>query len=375
MRALLLMCWLMCFSTFSYAHKASDSYLTLVASDTGLVTARWDIALRDLDILLNLDTDNNRQLTWAEVLAKTSALEQLAQENLTLQRHQQDCMPYRFNVPLAIDRHTDGQYAVLTMTSQCATAGAWTVKYQLLADIDAGHRGIVSWQQGQQPAKTLVLSANNDFISVEKVSGQHSFLTFWRDGVAHIWAGYDHILFLLSLLLPVVLVRQQQSWQGIDDWKKALWDAASIVTAFTIAHSITLALAALHWVYLPSRWVEAAIAASVIVAALHNLRPVLDRWRWMLAFVFGLIHGFGFASALSDLTSGADAQLVALVGFNLGVETGQLVIVAIFIPFAFLSRNSQYYQRGILTGGSLMIASVASLWLCQRLFNLSLIAG
>lgn len=375
MRNLLLVCWLMCLSTFSYAHKASDSYLTLAASNTGLVTVRWDIALRDLDVLLSLDTNNDRQLTWAEVLVKTNAIQQLAQRNLQLQRQQQDCTPYLFNAPLAIDSHTDGQYAVLTMTSQCATAGAWAVKYQLLANIDAGHRGIVSWQQAQQPAQTMVLSANELFISLEKVSAQHSFMDFWRDGVTHIWAGYDHILFLLSLLLPVVLVRKHQSWQGVDDWKKALWDAASIVTAFTIAHSLTLAVAALHWIYLPSRWVEAAIAASVIVAALHNLRPVLDRWRWLLAFVFGLIHGFGFASALSDLTSGTDAQFVALVGFNLGVETGQLAIVAIFIPIAFLSRNSQYYQRGVLTGGSLIIASVAALWLCQRLFNLTLIAG
>jgi hypothetical protein len=375
MKTFLLMCWLMCLSTLSYAHKASDSYLTLADSNTGLVTARWDIALRDLDVLLGLDTNNDRQLTWAEVLVKTNAIQQLAQSNLQLQRQQQDCTPYLFNAPLAIDSHTDGQYAVLTMTSQCATAGAWAVKYQLLANVDAGHRGIVNWQPAQQSAQTLVLSANNGFISLEKVTAQHSLLAFWRDGVAHIWAGYDHILFLLSLLLPVVLVRQHQSWQGIDDWKKALWDAASIVTAFTVAHSLTLAVAAFHWVSLPSRWVESAIAASVIVTALHNLRPVLDRWRWMLAFVFGLIHGFGFASALSDLTSGTDAQLLALVGFNLGVETGQLAIVAIFIPLAFLSRNSQYYQRGILTGGSLMIASVAGLWLCQRLFNLTLIAG
>lgn len=371
MKKIIFLLSLLCCSSFSYAHKASDSYLTLTASDTGVVSARWDIALRDLDILLGLDANNDRQLIWAEVLAKTSALEQLAQASLTLQRQQQDCTPYRFTAPLAIDRHTDGQYAVLTMTSQCASSGVWAVKYQLLADIDAGHRGIVNWQQAQQPAQTLVLTANNDFISMEKVSAQHSFLSFWREGVAHIWAGYDHILFLLSLLLPVVLVRQQQSWQGVDDWKKALWDAASIVTAFTIAHSLTLAVAALHWLYLPSRWVEAAIAASVIIAALHNLRPVFDRWRWLLAFVFGLIHGFGFASALSDLTSGTDAQLVALVGFNLGVETGQLAIVAIFIPIAFLSRNSSYYQRGIVTGGSVAIASVAALWLCQRLFNLT----
>ena len=147
MRNLLLMCWLMCFSTLSYAHKASDSYLTLAASNTGLVTVRWDIALRDLDVLLGLDANNDRQLTWAEVLVKTNAIQQLAQSNLQLQRQQQDCAPYLFTAPLAMDSHTDGQYAVLTMTSQCATAGAWAVKYQLLANIDAGHRGIVNWQQ------------------------------------------------------------------------------------------------------------------------------------------------------------------------------------------------------------------------------------
>jgi len=374
MKSWWLLC-LWCLCSVSYAHKASDSYVTLTANDAGVVSIRWDIALRDVDVLLAVDSNNDRQLTWAELLAKTSALEQLAQANLSLQRQQQDCEPYLFSAPLAVDSHTDGQYAVLTMTSQCAPAGAWAVKYQLLANIDTGHRAIVSWQQDQLAARVVVLSASEQFVALEAVSAQHSFIDFWREGVAHIWAGYDHILFLLTLLLPVVLVRKKQSWQGVDDWKKALWDAASIVTAFTIAHSLTLAVAAFHWVSLPSRWVESAIAASVIVAALHNLRPVLDRWRWVLAFVFGLIHGFGFASALSDLSSGTEAQLLALVGFNLGVETGQLAIVAIFIPLAFLSRNSQYYQRGILTGGSLMIASVASLWLCQRLFNLTLIAG
>ncbi len=375
MKKIFLLVMGMFFCSLSYAHKASDSYLTINADDSGVVHARWDIALRDLDIMLNLDANNDRQLTWAEVVANNTALERLAETTLQLQRQQQMCAPFVFTSPLAIERHSDGQYAVLLFSSQCSHVGAWSIKYQLLANIDAGHRGILRWQQGQQAAETLVLTAKDHFVSLEKLSTPHSMLTFWRDGVAHIWAGYDHILFLLSLLLPVVLVRQQQSWQGIDDWKKSLWDAASIVTAFTIAHSITLALAALHWVYLPSRWVEAAIAASVIIAALHNLRPVFERWRWLLAFVFGLIHGFGFASALADLTSGADAQLLALVGFNLGVETGQLAIVAVFIPLAYISRNSQYYQRWLLTGGSLMIASVACLWLCQRLFNFTLIAG
>ena len=147
MKKIIFLLSLLCCSSIGYAHKASDSYLTLAASNTGLVTVRWDIALRDLDILLSLDANNDRQLTWAEVLAKTSALQQLVQSNVTLQRQQQDCTPYSFNEPLAIDRHTDGQYAVLTMTSQCATSGLWAMKYQLLGAIDAGHRGIVNWQQ------------------------------------------------------------------------------------------------------------------------------------------------------------------------------------------------------------------------------------
>lgn len=365
---------LCCLSSLSYAHKASDSYLNIQQIEASALHIQWDIALRDVDVLLNLDTNNDRQLTWGEVVVKTSQLEQLAMQNLQLRRNAQACKNYNFK-PVAIDNHVDGAYAVLRFTVQCEQTGLWDIQYRLLQHIDVLHRGILRWQaQGQSP-QTRVLVADEQWVVLNTLTQSQTLLSFWQEGIGHIWAGYDHILFLLSLLLPVVLIRHQQTWQPVQRWQTALLDAAGIVTAFTLAHSLTLVLAALQLVYLPSRLVESMIAASVIIAAIHNIWPVLHKWRWLMAFIFGLIHGFGFASALTDLTAGLETPLWALLGFNLGVETGQLAIVMIFIPLAYYYRASRYYQRWLLTGGSLAIASVASLWLCQRLFNVSLIAG
>jgi len=146
------------------------------------------------------------------------------------------------------------------------------------------------------------------------------------------------------------------------------------VTAFTVAHSITLALSVLDVVDPPSRWVESVIAASVVLAALNNLWPLVSEARWKLTFAFGLVHGFGFASALKDAGLAKGALAAPLVGFNVGVEIGQLCIVAVVLPLAWSLRGTRTY-RGAFAGGSLAIAAVAALWLVQRAFDLSLIAG
>jgi hypothetical protein len=143
-----------------------------------------------------------------------------------------------------------------------------------------------------------------------------------------------------------------------------------IVTAFTLAHSITLTLATLGVISLPSRWVESIIAASVVIAALNNIYPLFRERRWMMAFLFGLIHGFGFATVLSDLGLPKSALALALVGFNVGVEAGQLAIVAAFLPVAFYLRHTMLYRKVILLGGSALIALLASAWLVERAFNM-----
>ena len=215
---------------------------------------------------------------------------------------------------------------------------------------------------------------------LKRVSRIVQFFDYGREGVWHIWKGFDHILFLLSLLLPAVLVPRTRGaaaregiiagWRAVDAFKPAFWDVFQIVTAFTVAHSITLSLAALGVITLPTRLTESAIALSVILAALNNIFPLFQRRRWMVAFSFGLIHGFGFASVLADLGLPRDALLLALVSFNVGVEVGQLCIVSAFLPSAFALRRTALYQRIVFLGGSMAICVVATIWFVERAFNL-----
>src|SRR5207247_3039031 len=144
-------------------------------------------------------------------------------------------------------------------------------------------------------------------------------------------------------------------WQAAGNFRAAFWDVVKVVTAFTLAHSITLSLAALSVVSLPSRLVESAIALSVVLAALNNLRPLVFEKRWVIAFCFGLVHGFGFASVLADLGLPQESLLIALVAFNLGVELGQLAIVGVFLPIAYNLRTTGVYQRVVVVYGSIVI--------------------
>lgn len=124
---------------------------------------------------------------------------------------------------------------------------------------------------------------------------------------------------------------------------------------------------------LPSRLVDSTIAASVVLASMNNIVPLFHERRWTMAFAFGLVHGFGFASVLSDLGLPQNALVLALVAFNVGVEAGQLAIVAAFLPAAFVIRRTLVYRRLVLLGGSLAIAILAAVWLVERTFDLKLL--
>ncbi|HSI57815.1 MAG TPA: HupE/UreJ family protein, partial [Ideonella sp.] len=165
----------------------------------------------------------------------------------------------------------------------------------------------------------------------------------------------------------------EPAWRPAPAFGPVAIEVAKVVTAFTVAHSITLALAVLGLLNPPSRVVESIIAATVALAAIDNLLPFLPRQRWKLTFVFGLVHGFGFASALQDLGLVREALASSLLGFNLGVEIGQLSIVALFMPLAWWSRGSAFYRRVVLVGGSLAIAAMALLWLAERSLDLKIL--
>jgi hypothetical protein len=199
-----------------------------------------------------------------------------------------------------------------------------------------------------------------------------TFGQFVGDGMHHIWVGYDHLLFLVSLLLPAVLTRRDGAWQPVASLRAALLGVLAVVSAFTVSHSITLTLAALGMIDLPSRLVESGIALSVVLASLNNIRPVVTRRGWLLALAFGLVHGFGFASVLGDLGLPRGALALALAGFNVGVEIGQLAVVLAIVPLIYLLRGARFYRPGILVAGSSAIALVAGVWFIGRVFGLGL---
>ncbi|MBX3274073.1 MAG: HupE/UreJ family protein [Sandaracinaceae bacterium] len=192
-----------------------------------------------------------------------------------------------------------------------------------------------------------------------------TLLTFLLEGAIHLFTGYDHVLFLLSLLLVAGELAAR------DGKKKAIVDVALLVTAFTVGHSVTLIAAALDVVALPSRLVESAIAASIVAVAGWNLVRLEARvgLRWVAA-AFGLVHGFGFSSVLRELLLPAGQRVVALLAFNVGIELGQLAIVLLVVPLLALAGEARWYRSAVIRGGSALIALIASWWLVERAFDL-----
>ena len=363
-RALLLALLAVLCAGRAHAHKASDAYLELSA-DGAALHGRCDVALRDLDLALDVDRDGDGALTWGELRARRADVEAYVLARLHFAADGEAC-PARAE-SLAVDSHSDGAYAVIGFAADCPRAPAkLRVEYGLLFDQDALHRGILRLTTPGGVATALFApDARVQELALDGSGGLARFAGFVREGVHHIASGADHVAFLLALLLPAVLVGGA-IWRPAPTFRPVLREVLCVVSAFTLAHSLTLSLAALGYVRLPSRLVESAIALSVLVSALWNLWPAAPRVGPQLAFGFGLVHGMGFASALADLGATASARVATLLGFNLGVELGQLALVAAFLPLAFLLRGSTLYQRGFVGAGSLAVAGLGSLWLIER---------
>jgi len=377
------------------AHKASDSYLQITGAP-GQLDVRWDIALRDLDVALDLDSDADGKLTWGEVRAAWPRIEGYALRRLAIE-----------GCPLAsigrsLERRNDGAYAVLLLRSACTLpTGAPRISYGLFADVDPTHRGIAKVQRAGQGVALSVLeatdttaaAASTQASAIEVASGvamssstaeswadassqatsAHGRWEFLLEGIRHILTGYDHVLFLLCLLLPSVMRRVPPGWQPVERLGQAVWPVVGIVSAFTVAHSITLGLAALKVVSLTPAFIEPAIAATIVLAALDNLLPIFPVRRVVVTFFFGLIHGFGFAGVLAELNLPRADFAWALLQFNLGLEAGQLVIVAIATSVLFGLRRWRGYPKFVIGAGSALAIAIGVAWLIERIGNVSIL--
>lgn len=348
------------------AHQLSTSYITLDATNDSQFTGSWQINVTDLEQQIAFDLNQDGDIAWHEITAKHSAISDFVLTSLTAKSIDEQACAFSSSAPLQLDSHFNQPYVVIALQLACPTAAsndALTLAYTAFFETDANHKAIVTINQ-----QTRVISKDNPAQTFDFATSSYltTFNQYVYQGVLHIWLGLDHILFLIALLLTCVLVRKTSKWQGIESKATIFKHTAWIVTAFTLAHSITLTATAMQLVSPNSRWVELGIAISVLFAALNNIWPLVIRLGWV-TFAFGLLHGMGFASVLGELGLSSDYQLLSVLAFNLGVEIGQLAILVVALPVLIWARNYQWYQKWVMPAGSLVIAIIAVQWSLERI--------
>jgi hypothetical protein len=373
-------------SSGAWAHKASDAYLEFVEAapiaaiephekaNTNSISVKFSIALRDVDAAIEtLDANNDRALSWGEIRQNLPVIQSWAGDGIGIDCHQSKMnLNWKYG---SLEERPDGVYARLNATGDCPGNAAISVNYQLMKNVDATHRLLVSGVLQGLPIASVLSPDIKNSITVREAgtsntnsaakSGWAAFAQFFPEGVHHIATGYDHLAFLLSLLLPIMLLQRSKALPTNAPAQPGLGALMRTVTGFTIGHSVTLALATFGWIGSPT-WVEPAIAVSIGVSAWFNLYPV----RWLrsdaLAMGFGLIHGLGFSSIMREANVSASLLPWALAGFNLGVEAGQLVGVALWCGLQLVLSRSKWYERVVVRGGSWALLLLASFWAIQR---------
>jgi hypothetical protein len=344
----------------AFAHTSGSSFLALRAEGESTVHAEWDFDIRDLHQSLRLDIDGDGALTWAEILAARSAIESLVLARTHLSSAAGMCALASTDVP-AIAEHGDGPYLRFIATFTCPP-GPLALDHSGWVAFDPGHRALLEFQAADGERAQAILGG-----SVKQWHAAESQIThlarFLVEGMRHLLTGYDHLAFLGVLLLA--LARRPRSGES-SSLPHMLKRAFAVITAFTLAHSLTLALASTGYVTMPSKPVEVAIALSVMVAALLNLSRGAATHGWKLAFAFGLVHGLGFAGALAELASGR-IDLLALAAFNIGIETAQIAIAVAAVPLIWWLFRGLRSERVGVPLASVSVACVAAVWVGSRL--------
>ena len=356
---------------FSAAHAPRQAYMFLkLYSDSSLV--RLELFIPDVERALALGWNVKGRPTRDQVQANLARIRAYAEAHFAVgEPNRPATAVYR-----AFDfRGTEtGEYLLLEYVVNTPPPERLSITLTPFFEFDDTHRNLVvvehNWKTGtfgNESNVSLILSPQQptQVLDLTSSSVWRGFLALVRLGVWHIWIGIDHILFLFALVLPSVLTREGGRWRPAERFGGAFIKILTIITCFTVAHTITLSLAALGIVHVPSRLVESIIALSIAIAALHNLKPMARVNEAAIAFVFGLFHGFGFASVLGDLGLGTDHLVLSLLGFNVGVEIGQVAIIAAIFPVLFLVRRLRIYDFAFRLASVGLIA-IALLWVAER---------
>ena len=429
----------------AHAHKGSDAYLDVqeisgtavgVAASASAAPAErkfrlaLSVAVKDLDLLVPIDTNADGKVTWGEVKAATPWVLALVNEAVNLETppgQPANAAACRLNWQSdGIERRSDGAYLRFAAEARCAATQALALRYTLLKEQDATHRLLVAGRVAgndllttTSPLQTSALvlgsalatapgsasaatsGATSAATATAPPSGRWQALRdYFALGVHHLLEGYDHLAFLLALVLPLRLNLRFSSRQSLrpealgrmpgvvsattashgsvndsahgnangnaNPAGNVWWALLRTITAFTIGHSITLMLATFGWTQASPVWVEPVIALSIAITALLNLRPVPWLRVDVLALLFGMVHGFGFAGLLQEAAAPSGLLPWALAGFNLGVEAGQLIAVSAWVLLSQLFVAKAWYPSVVVRGGSVLLVGVAAFWFWQR---------
>ncbi len=360
------------------AHTTEDPYLYLFVSET-TVDGRLELSIGDLEQTLGLSFGDDDQAIKRSLDQQAPAIRSYASQHLAIGADGVNWDLELADVELFRERD-DLAFAVIPYVADVPDDSVPTdldVRFDPFFDEADGRNGLLlvtgGWTAGtyDRNAESLITftgDSRQQAVGLGDRTQWQNFTSSITLGIDHIRTGPDHIMFVLALLLPSVLVFGRE-WQPVSGFLGALWRVLKIATFFTIAHSITFTLAGMGWLPLPpSQIVESIIALSIAAAALHNLKPIFPNREWTLSFVFGLFHGMGFASLVAELEVSRSSQLISLIGRNVGIELGQVVVILVAFPALYLLRRTSWYQP-LLTIGSIVLAVLSVSWMIERVFD------
>jgi hypothetical protein len=351
-----------------FAHFPNQSYIFLRVYETEGIEGRFEINIREFNKVFGVNLRENA--TFEDVLPYQEKIKAYFLEHASFASKNgtnKILLEDRDVEILPLDQGTMIQ-VFFKIDNLKPMPQVFDVTFDAVYEKDNNHAGFIvveyNWAAGvinEEANIAVSFDADNTSgkLNLSDTSMWKGLNAMIKQGIWHIWIGIDHILFLLALILPSVVRRIKNDsetsaskgvklfgktvgpWAPVTSFKDAFIYVVKIITFFTIAHTITLSLASLQIITLPSRFVESVIALSIGLAAYHNIKPIFKGKDWVIAFIFGLFHGFGFASVLGDLGLSSENLTISLLGFNVGVEIGQLIIIMLIFPVLFLLRKTK----------------------------------
>lgn len=308
------------------AHETTRSYVTLTRGGAD-IAATLRVAFRDIEVMVWMDEDLDGAVTWGEAKARLPAASSYLLSVLGVSAGG-DCSLRQSGA--GVSDSGGVAYLDIDFRGTCPSATApLQVTSRLFADVDPDHRMYLAVNAGAAQSTSILSAGNPSFeATVEASNLAGIFLGYLSAGVVHLAGGFDHVVFLLMLMLPAVTVQP--------DKRRALMQVVTAITGFTLAHALTLTAASTNLLRPPTDLITVLVAGTIVVTAIDNIRPFLPGPRSAVAAFFGLIHGFGFATVLSGSAMTGGVFATALLGFNLGIEAAQIGVVALTL-FALMA--------------------------------------